>query len=139
MYYLDTSVLVAYYYPEAISESVEKFILQIKRPVISALTEVEFTSALSKKVREKELKLSDAIKVFNQFQSQLKNALFLRLFVDELHYQTAKSWIAQFASSLRTLDALHLAIASANGLTLVTADRLQTEAARFFGVEVQKL
>ena len=55
MYYLDTSVLVAYYCPESICERVEKLILSSKRPGTSFLTEVELASALSRNVREKNL------------------------------------------------------------------------------------
>ena len=55
MNYIDTSVLIAYYCPEPISETAEKLILSSKRPCISSLTEVELASALSRNVREKNL------------------------------------------------------------------------------------
>ncbi|GAG95804.1 unnamed protein product, partial [marine sediment metagenome] len=52
MIYLDTSVLAAYYCPEEKSDAVEKIIVKNKPLRISPLNEVEFASALSKKVRE---------------------------------------------------------------------------------------
>jgi predicted nucleic acid-binding protein len=52
MVYLDTSILVAYYYPEPISALVEKFVRALSRPRICMLTEVEFAFALAKKVFE---------------------------------------------------------------------------------------
>lgn len=60
MLYLDTSVVVAYYCPEALSEVAEKMIVAASEPTISALTEVEFFSAVSRKIREGELVLRPA-------------------------------------------------------------------------------
>jgi predicted nucleic acid-binding protein len=39
MYYIDTSVIVAYYCPEALSDKAEDFLSKIDRPNISSLTE----------------------------------------------------------------------------------------------------
>ena len=55
MYYLDTSILAAYYCPELLSEKVEKIIISAKRPCMSSLTEVELASAISRKIRQKNL------------------------------------------------------------------------------------
>ena len=136
MFYIDTSVLAAYYYPEPISDSVEKFILKTKRPAISTLTEVELASSLSRKVREKSITRDVANRIFSRFQSHLESGFFDRLSVVDVHYQTAKSWISQFVTPLRTLDALHLAITSTNNLTLVTADQQLAGAADHFGINV---
>jgi predicted nucleic acid-binding protein len=136
MYYIDTSVLAAYYYPEPISNSVEKFILKIKRPAISALTELELVSALSRKVREKNISKNVANQIISRFQSHLESGFFDRIAILEVHYQTAKSWISQFVTPLRTLDALHLAITSTNDLTLLTADQQLADSAEHFGIKV---
>jgi predicted nucleic acid-binding protein len=76
MVYFDTSVLVAYYCPEAISGQVEKKIRKIKQPAISPLTEVELVSAISRKIREKGLSREDGNRVIGRFQSHIKNRLF---------------------------------------------------------------
>jgi predicted nucleic acid-binding protein len=57
MYYIDTSVLVAYYCPEPFADKAEEFLAKIDKPNISALTEVELFSALSRKLRNKPDKL----------------------------------------------------------------------------------
>ena len=67
MYYIDTSVLVAYYCPEPMSEIVERFLQRLEYPVISTLTEVEFASAIAGKVRGKELSREDGNRIINQF------------------------------------------------------------------------
>lgn len=73
MVYVDTSVLVGYYCPEPISEKVERFLMAQKRPAISLLTEVELFSALSKKIRGKEMNRRDASKVSARFLTHLDN------------------------------------------------------------------
>ncbi|NWF56378.1 MAG: PIN domain-containing protein [Syntrophaceae bacterium] len=42
MVYVDTSVIVAYYCPEPLSEAAEAFLTAHSRPAISSLTELEF-------------------------------------------------------------------------------------------------
>jgi len=138
MVYLDTSVLVAYYYPEPISASIEKFIRTLSRPTICFLTEVEFASALSKKVRENTLTPEDASRIEAQFQSHVQEGLFTRLMIDDDHYQRARSWILQFAVPLRSLDAIHLAVAARNRLKLASSDRRLSDAARHYGIEVKE-
>ena len=139
MYYIDTSVLVAYYCPEPISETAEKLILSSKRPCISSLTEVELASALSRKVREKNLSPDDGNKIYNQFQSHLEQSFYGLTAVDDRHYQTAKTWIVQFSTSLKTLDALHLAVAAEGDFTLLTADKHLSISAKYFGIDVVNL
>ena len=136
MYYLDTSVLAVYYCPEPLSEQAEKIIIRAKRPRISSLTEVELASAVSRKIREKNISPEDGNKIFNQFRSHLKESLYRLISVEDRHYQTAKNWILQFSTPLKTLDALHLAIASGDNLTLLTADRQLELAAKHFGIKV---
>jgi PIN domain len=45
-------------------------------------------------------------------------------------------WISQFTTLLRTLDALHLAVASHNNIKLVTADTALAATAQFLGVDI---
>ncbi len=50
MIYVDSSVIVAYYCPEALSSHVQSLLrAQMKKPALSFLTEVEFASAVSRK------------------------------------------------------------------------------------------
>ena len=139
MYYLDTSILAAYYCPEPLSEKVEKIIISAKRPCMSSLTEVELASAISRKIREKNLSPEDGNKIFNQLQTHLKESLFRLITVEDRHYQAAKNWILQFAVPLKTLDALHLAIAAEGDFTLLTADRQLVKSAKYFGINVANL
>ncbi len=136
MYYVDTSVLVAYYCPESLSESAESFLMTHGRPAVSSLTEVEFFSALSRKIRESEMDRKDAHRIKAKFFSHLDGGFYVRLPVRSHHYSLARDWIGLFNTKLKTLDAVHLAIASAEGLRLVTADQDLHDSAKALAQEV---
>jgi predicted nucleic acid-binding protein len=128
--YFDTSLLVPYYCPEALSQTAERTLRGDPRPTISDLVEVEFFSALAKKVREKEMPAGEAARVGQQFLDHLQTGMYARLAVQRRHYETAREWLARFTFPLRSLDALHLALADAEGLRLATADRNLSRSAR---------
>jgi uncharacterized protein len=49
--YLDTSVIAAFYWTEALSDTVEQLLRDETEPRLSQLVEVELFSALSRRVR----------------------------------------------------------------------------------------
>jgi len=132
--YIDTSVLVAYYVPEALSELAEKALRVAPGPTVSDLTEVEMHSALARKVRQGELSRENAIKVRALFSSHLQAGLYHRLAVERSHFRLARDWIGQLDLPLRSLDGLHLALAGLEDLELVTADRALAECAGALGL-----
>ncbi|MGK5091452.1 type II toxin-antitoxin system VapC family toxin [Deltaproteobacteria bacterium TL4] len=135
--YIDTSVLVAYYCPEPNSDVVEQILVQMDQPAISQLTEVELSSAISRKIREQELSTIDGNRVLAQFKTHLSQRCFLYFPIHSQHYIIAKGWISQFTTPLRTLDAIHLAIASVNNLSLLTADIKLADSARHLGLNAR--
>ena len=134
MPYVDTSILVAYYCPEPMSDRVEALLLKTERPAISDLTEVELVSAVSRKIREKHLTVQDGNKIVLLFQAHIDDKRFRRLPVESKHFKMVKNWIAQFNTPLRALDALHLSLASAAGLSLFTADAHLKSSADLLGI-----
>ena len=137
MLYLDTSVLAAYYCPEALSDQVQRMLSQEARPALSSLTEVELFSAVARKVRTGELGQADGNRILAKFSSHVDGDLFWMIPVEQHHWRLARGWIGLFSTSLSTLDTLHLAIVSSEGLQLVTADRVLFQAAEGLGVEVR--
>jgi predicted nucleic acid-binding protein len=137
MAYLDTSVLAAYYCPERLSGKVQKALAGIQDPAISPLVELELHSAAAQKVRTRELAGAAARRVISQFQLHLAEGHYREVPTGAREYELAREWIAGFSAPLRTLDALHLAAAFANELTLLTADRSLARSARHFGVKVE--
>jgi len=139
MFYIDTSVIVAYYCPETLSETVEQLIVKIKQPAISHLTEIELTSAISRKIREKNLSQADGNRILTQFKSHIEQEFFRRLSIEYKHFQMGKTWISQFNTPLRLLDALHLAVASSYNLTLLSTDLQLLESAKLIGVDISTI
>ncbi|MBI1864453.1 MAG: type II toxin-antitoxin system VapC family toxin [Nitrospirae bacterium] len=137
--YVDTSVLTAYYSPETHSQRVQTFLLGIPQPAVSWLTETEIASAMARKVREGSLPRTQAVEIWSLFHSHLVEGYFWRLPVASEHYELAASWIASFKIPLRTLDALHLAVAVFERLPLATLDRSLVKAARTIGAKIVEI
>ena len=57
----------------------------------------------------------------------------------DAHYVQARRWIESLAAPLRTLDALHLAVAHGHSIPLLTADRQLARAARKLAVRIRLL
>lgn len=139
MVYIDTSVLVAYYSPEALSDSVQSYLRQHPRPAISTLTEVEFFSAVARKVRTQEIEKAAGNRIVAQLTAHIDSGLYTWLAMEHHHWKLARGWIGLFSVPLRTLDALHLALASVQGLELVTSDIQLFQAAEALAVKARLL
>jgi predicted nucleic acid-binding protein len=137
--YVDTSVLVAYYCPEPLSEQAERRVRALDPPVISRLTDVELHSALAKKVRRDELTDEDAQRVQELFRDHCDRGLYHVVSIQDADVLRARQWMAQRSTALRTLDALHLAAADRHELHVLTADQILNQAGAHFGVPVERL
>ena len=135
MHYLDTSVLTGYYCAEERSGRIERVLSTIEGPTISGLVEVEFHCAVARKVRRGSIDRAAARGIFSLFQFHLDEPRYRVVPIESANYSLAREWIAQLATPLRVLDAIHLAAAFSNGLVLVTADKDLARSARHFGVE----
>jgi len=135
MAYIDTSVLVAYYCPERLSRKAERVIGKARPPVVSLLTEVEFCSALARKTRTGEMAPDSASRILSVYRSHLEGGHYRIVPVGTAEYALASEWISRFQTPLRTVDALHLAVAFSNDLVLITADEGLARSARRFGVK----
>ena len=134
--YIDTSVLAAFYCPEPLSEAAEELLTSTVEPTISSLAEVELYSAVARKVRMAEMDEHSARAVLDAFCAHLEDGHYRRIAIRARHYDEARRRIATFSVPLRSLDALHLAVALRERLMLVTADTRLAAAMRSFGGEV---
>lgn len=123
MPYLDTSVVVAYYAPEPLSDRVQEIYRAYSNVAVSDLVEVEFFAALSLKTRVGDLERARAERIASLFVTHLADGLYDRLHLDSGHYRQARDYIAGFELPLKSPDALHLALCGAEDLELYTADR----------------
>jgi predicted nucleic acid-binding protein len=135
--YVDTSILAAYYCPEPLSERAEQRLRELRPPTISWLTSVELHSALAKKVRMNELAEEDAEQIHDLFRSHVTRELYDIVGVERADFVQARRWMTRLETALRTLDALHLAVACRRDLVLLTSDQGLAEAGRTFDVEVE--
>jgi uncharacterized protein len=130
--YIDTSVLGAYYCPELLSTAAEDALRKIKTPVISVLSEVELYSLISRKRRLRELNERQAKDILELFGNHVVDGFFRRISLSTEHFIKARQLVASMDSSLRTLDALHLAAAITESIILLTADRDFAKSAKRF-------
>ena len=113
----------------------QRLLARIDRPAISPLVEVELYCVVARKVRSGELETPAGRRIFAEFQRHLEKPRFDVVPVGTGEYAFARRCFEDLSSPLRTVDALHLAAASANELTLITADRDLARAAKRFGVK----
>ena len=135
--YVDTSILAAYYCPEPLSGRADRRLRALRPPVVSWLTDVEMHSALAKKVRRGELAEQDAERVQDLFRTHVSQALYDVVAIEHGDFVQARQWMARMDTALRTLDALHLAVAHRRDLVVLTADRGLAGAGRAFEVRVE--
>lgn len=134
MIYVDTSVLAAYYCLEPLSERAQRALGEEGERAISSLVELEFVSAVARKVRSREMRRADAHRVLAVFQSHLEEAIYIRLAIDAAHFAKAREWLAAFTVPLQTLDALHVAVAAMQDCSLLTLDAALAKACAKVGV-----
>ena len=135
MAYIDTSVLVPYYHPESLSASAQEALEEIDQPTISPLVELEFCSAFAIKARTGELDEASARRILEALRTHIEEGRYSVVALEAADYALARQWISRLSIPLRAPDALHLAAAFTNDLTLLTADRALANSARHFGVE----
>jgi uncharacterized protein len=134
--YLDTSVLVSCYVAEAQSKAVlKKLACYSEELLVSQLTEVEFCSAVSMKLRSKHLSLAQHQSILELFQQHLEIGQYTKAYLSEETYQLAKQFLIHRALKLRTLDALHLALSHHLGAELFTFDTALLEAAKILKIK----
>jgi uncharacterized protein len=137
MAYIDTSLLAAYYCPEPRSGLVQKRLGKVARPIVSPLVELELYSAVAAKVRMGDLDSAPAARILDLFAKHLSDGIYGVVPIGSAEYDQARDWIGRFSSPLRAADALHLAAAHTNSLTLLTADMALARSARHFGVRCE--
>jgi uncharacterized protein len=135
MAYLDTSILGSYYCPEELSAVVNRELTGLHELVISPLVEVEFCSLAALKVRTREMNRAAAQSALGLFRQHLEEGYFRIVDVGPREYDTARTWLCGFKTSLRALDALHLACAFVHGQQFWTTDKPLAHAAESLGVD----
>jgi predicted nucleic acid-binding protein len=135
--YIDTSVLTAVYCAEPGSAQAQKAVQRCE-PIISVVARLEFSSAVAKKVRVGTLSVAEGSQLISQFCAHIRDGVYALVPVTDAHYATANEWVNAFTTPLRTLDALHLAVASGHNLSMLSADEAVLQSAKVLGVSALK-
>ena len=137
MIYLDTSAAVPMFVPEPASPAIEAWFGSCTEPLVSSDWIVtEFCSALSIKVRKGEISARQAQAAWKDFDAFCNSGLRL-LPVSRKAFAEAAGMARKAASSLRSGDALHLAMALEAGASgIATADEMLAKNAKANGLAV---
>ncbi|HEC90320.1 MAG TPA: PIN domain-containing protein [Alphaproteobacteria bacterium] len=136
--YLDTSALAKWYINEPGSEAFEQFVRGLSDAIISRLTATELRCLLARRRRGGEIGQDYESKAFASFEHDIA-AGHLRVHgCHDAHFVDAVYLINRLDQiPLRTLDAIHLAIAlDARADTLATADKVMARAAEKLDITV---
>jgi hypothetical protein len=136
--YFDTSALAKWYLREAQSDEVEAYILAHGPVAISDLTVVEVRSLLARHRHEKSIDIRLEGQIFATFQEDIRQGfLVCHPFPPGIALATTNLLTLLEDIPLRTLDALHLAIAGEiQADTIATSDHVMVRGARALHIEV---
>lgn len=135
--YLDASGLAKIYLPEAESEQVETVLRGRTDLLVSDLAVTEVISAAARRRREGILPKAAAQALRKAILKDLDSQMYRLTELLRETFREAERILLALDVSLRTADALHLAVAlTAEAKTIVTFDRRLSSAAFFLSLEV---
>jgi predicted nucleic acid-binding protein len=139
--YVDSSALAKLYVPEAESELLDAFLHGRRGLMISELAITEVLSAVARRKREGELRAKQANEIRDAVLVDADSGAFDRLDLNpEVHREAERLLFATDSLPLRTLDALHIALAfSGRASHILTFDRRMREAATQAGLNAIEL
>ena len=139
MLYLDTSLVVSAISNEIATPRVQQWLRhQSDELLISYWTVTELSSAMAMKLRTGDITVDRRRRAFAKFE-ELRADNFTLLRVTSAHFKVAATFADRHELSVRANDALHLAIAAAQGATVCTLDQRLAVAGPELGVPTQLL
>lgn len=136
MIYADTSLLLPIYVPEERSEEANGLVKGETALWISDLTVAEFLVGLARKVKLGSLPLVRAEQIRTTFEQHISDGFLKRVPTTGLHSEAAGELALRSPVMLRTLDAIHLAVAVELEATIATLDHRLADAGRGLGYPV---
>jgi hypothetical protein len=132
--YLDTSVLVAMFTHDPLSARADRlFLEETPRPIVSDYAAAEFSSAIARLVRTKDLIAGEAraaFEVFDQWCTRTAHRVELR----SADVAEANRLIRKLRYNLRAPDAIHLSVAQRLEVPIATFDAGLAAVANAVGV-----
>ena len=139
--YVDSSALAKLYVPEVESERLDLFLQGRTDLLISELSVTEVVSAIARRRREGALDVKQAREIRDALISDASSGSFRRLDLSPaVHREAERILFSTESVPLRTLDALHIALAiSGEARGVITFDVRMAQAAGLFGLQVPQL
>ncbi len=139
--YLDSSALAKLYVPEPESDGLDAFLRGRRDLLISELAITEVLSAVARKRREGMLTAAQAFEIRDAVLADADSGSFYRLDLNPSVHRQAERLLLNIESvALRTLDALHVALALRGSATyIVTFDARMRAAALHAGLKAVDL
>ena len=136
--YVDSSALAKLYVPETESERLEQFLRGRRDLMISELSITEVISAVARRKREGALDAEQATQIRAAVVLDAKSGCFRRLErTPGIHREAERLLLSSESVALRTLDALHVALAlSGPARRVITFDERMAGAAALLGLEI---
>lgn len=134
--YLDSSALAKLYVPEPESDRLDGFLRDRQDLMISELAVTEVLSAVARRKREGILSDAQALEIRDALMADAEGGSFSRLDLSPLiHREAERLHLGTSSVSIRTLDALHVALALSGAAThLITFDHRMRAAATQAGL-----
>jgi uncharacterized protein len=139
--YVDASALAKIYLPEPESDQIDGFLKGRRRLQISELGITEVLSAVARRRREHVLTIRQATQIRDALIDDARSGTLQLLQLSPTVHREAERLLLGFDTvSLRTLDALHIALAiSGSASWMVTFDRRMAEASLHAGLRVVEI
>ena len=132
--YCDANIVIAIFVREASSLRIQAWVADPGVSVVmSDLTVLEFTSAISRLVRERKLDAAEARSIFSRFETW-RAARGRPLTITRQMFALARTIVEDAALGVRGPDALHLALLQVTGLPFATFDARLRRAADTIGL-----
>ena len=140
MFYLDTSFAVSAFSAEPRTGDCQKWLkAHVDADLLTSdWVNTEFASALSLKIRTKEISVEERAEIIMRWRKAAANN-FIGIDIATSHFETAARMVDNYHLVLRAGDALHIAVAQSVGSTLVTLDKRMAAAALELGVPVAEI
>jgi predicted nucleic acid-binding protein len=131
--YLDASILVSLFTVDTLTARADAA-LRERSPllVVSDFATAEFASAMARRVRMQIITADEARAAFSTFDAWIARTTTL-ISVTSADVTAAAGFLRRLDLTLRTQDALHIAIAQRVGAALFTFDQQMASAARALG------
>lgn len=134
--YLDVNVIVPLFAVDTLTDRAKKALRSLHDDlIVSDFSIAEFSSVIARRVRTRDLRADEARTAFSNFDAWCARYITL-VKLESIDVLGATALMRRLDLSVRTPDALHIAIVQRIGCSLLTFDRTMARVARALGIEL---